>query len=110
MSKTPLQEVMRGEDSGGLDEAHPRPAREGSRVIVHRVVALDVADGKHARNHVGRESPISNGLTTVAADNESIKGFTEKSRVHKRGANTRRLFGLIYHSKIRHGVPTWSCS
>ena len=46
---------------------HPRPAGERGRVVVHRVVALDVADGKHARNHVGRESPISNGLTTVAA-------------------------------------------
>ena len=48
------------------NRTHPRPARERGGVIVHRVGTLDAADRKHARSHVGRESPISNGLTTVA--------------------------------------------
>ena len=81
---------------------YPGPARERSRVVVHRVVALDVADGKHARNHVGRESPISNGLTTVAVKREvstkvqSCPDFGDFGETeYERGANTRRLFGLI---------------
>lgn len=72
----------------GTSKTPPRSARERSRVIVHGVSALHMADRKHARSHVGRESPISNGLTTVG------------------GANTRLLFREIRHNKIRHEVPT----
>lgn len=72
MSKTPLK---RGEQSerriDSADCAHPGPARERGRVVVHGVVALDVADRKHARSHVSRESPISNGSTAVAAEKGS---------------------------------------
>jgi len=53
----------------GMSKTPPGPARERGRVIVHGVVALDVADSKHARNHVGRESPISNGSTAVGGAN-----------------------------------------
>jgi len=72
----------------GTSKPPPRPARERSRVVVHRIGVLQMADRDHARSHVGRESPISNGLTTVG------------------GANTRLRIGTIYHGKIRHGVPT----
>jgi len=48
-------------------EAYSGSAREGSRVIVHVIGALHVADGEHTRSYVSRESPISNGLTAVAA-------------------------------------------
>lgn len=74
----------------GMSKPPPRPAREGSRVVVHRAVALEVANSDHARSHVGRESPISNGLTTVG------------------GANTRLLFRNIGKIRIRHWVPTCS--
>lgn len=53
----------------GMSKTPPGPARERSRVVVHRVVALNVANGKHARSHVGRESPISNGSTAVGGAN-----------------------------------------
>ena len=56
------------EDAPENIDTHPGPARERSRVVVDRVSALDVADRNHARSHVGRESPISNGLTTVAGE------------------------------------------
>ena len=61
-------------------KTYPGPARERSRVIVDGVGALDVADRKHARSHVGRESPISNGVTTVAAEAKvsEIRATTKK--------------------------------
>jgi len=79
-----------GHFAGGASKAPPGSARERSRVVVHGIGALHMGHRKHARSHVGRESPISNGLTTVG------------------GANTRLLFDGIYHNKIRHGVPTCS--
>ncbi len=57
---------------------HPGPAREGSRVVVHGICALHVADSKHARSHVGRESPISNGLTTVAVEHLAMTHSKKK--------------------------------
>jgi hypothetical protein len=57
----------------GVSKAPPGPAREGSRVIVHVVGALHLADGKYAS--VESYSPISNGLTAVV------------------GAKTRSLIG-----------------
>lgn len=41
-------------------------SRERSRIIVHVIFALDVANSKHTWRGVNVESPISNGLTTVA--------------------------------------------
>jgi len=72
----------------GTSKAPPGPAGEGSRVVVHVVCALKVADGQHTRLGVeGEYSPIPNGLTTVG------------------GAKTRLLFYKIRH--FRHGfLPT----
>ena len=50
----------------GTSKAPPWSARELSRVVVHVVCAIDMAHGKYTRSSVARESPISNGLTTVA--------------------------------------------
>lgn len=74
----------------GVSKPPPGPARERGRVIVPRVVALHVAHCKHARSHVGVESPISNGLTAVG------------------GANTRLLIRMIYRIGNRHEVPICS--
>ena len=65
VSKTPL---FRGQMSQGkkISRTYPRPSRERSRVIVHVLGALEVAHSEHARLVVEGESPISNGLTTVA--------------------------------------------
>lgn len=67
---------------------YPRPSRERGRIVVHIVGALKVAYGKRARLIVEIESPISNGLTTVAElklkleqKNENLKDI--------RGAKTR---------------------
>lgn len=84
VSKAPLRRVRMRAVEREEGVTYPRPARERSRVVVHRVVALDVADGKHARDHVGRESPISNGLTTVAAE--------ENSHWQVLGANGRKTY------------------
>jgi len=48
----------------GVSKAPPGPAREGSRIIVHIVSALQLAHSKHTRS-VESYSPISNGLTAV---------------------------------------------
>jgi len=48
------------------NSTYPGPSRERSRIIVHVVGALKMAYGKHTRLVVESESPISNGLTTVA--------------------------------------------
>ena len=45
---------------------YPGPSREGSRIVVHVLGALKVAHCKHTRLVVEGESPIPNGLTTVA--------------------------------------------
>lgn len=67
-SKAPLENgsAKVGTGVGRTREAYPGSARERSRVVVHGIGALHVGHRKHARSHVGRESPISNGLTTVA--------------------------------------------
>ena len=52
---------------------------------------MDVADGKHARNHVGRESPISNGLTTVAGVEIGKRTGGMHGKEDLRGAKTRFL-------------------
>jgi len=72
----------------GTSKAPPGPAREGSRIIIHVICALKVADGQHTRLGVeGEYSPIPNGLTTVG------------------GAKTRFFFYEIRH--FRHGfLPT----
>jgi hypothetical protein len=49
----------------GTSKAPPGPPREGSRIIVHIVVALEVANSKYAWLVVEGDSPIPNGLTTV---------------------------------------------
>jgi hypothetical protein len=54
--------------------AHLGSARESSRIIVHVVLALEMANGKYTGHSVGRESPISNGLTTVAAPTNNQPG------------------------------------
>jgi len=56
----------------GVSKPPPGPARERSRIIVPRVVALHMAHCKHARSHVGVASPISNGLTTVGGANTRL--------------------------------------
>jgi len=71
----------------GTSKPPLRSAREGSGVVVHIVAAFEVANGNYVRRRVGRESPISNGLTTVG------------------GAKTRLLFLKIGHGEIRH-MPT----
>jgi hypothetical protein len=50
----------------GVLKAPPRPSRHRPRVIVHVLHALEVGHGKHVRLVVVSESPIPNGLTTVA--------------------------------------------
>ena len=56
---------------------YPGSAREGSRVIVHVVGALEVAHSKHTGfgGVESKRSPISNGLTTVAdlADKKKLQ-------------------------------------
>lgn len=49
---------------------YPRPSRERSGIVVHVVSALQMAHSKHTRLIVESESPISNGLTTVAISQE----------------------------------------
>jgi hypothetical protein len=49
----------------GTSKPPPGTAREGGRIIVHIVVTFQMANCKHTRCSVGRESPISNGSTTV---------------------------------------------
>ncbi len=57
--------VSKHRSQGG--NTNPGSARERSRVVVHVVGALHLANSKYARISVERErSPISNGLTTVA--------------------------------------------
>lgn len=56
----------------GTSKPPPGPARERSRVVVHGIGALQMAHRKHARSHVGIESPISNGLTTVGGANTRL--------------------------------------
>jgi hypothetical protein len=59
--------------------AYPRPSREGSRVVVHVIVALQMADSKHTRLSVESESPIPNGLTTVAKQiSKEVEGERER--------------------------------
>jgi len=63
----------------GTSKPPPGPPREGSRVVVHVLGAIYVANSQNTRRSVGRESPISNGLTTVG------------------GAKTKFLFRNIRH-------------
>lgn len=51
-----------GHFSLGVSKPPPRSAREGSRVIVYVVSALNIA---HGENVVKERCPISNGLTAV---------------------------------------------
>jgi hypothetical protein len=74
-------------------DTHPGPARERSRVIVHRVVALNVANSKHARSHVGRESPISNGSTAVAA--VYMLAHPGDEREKKRTTNAGQILDVV---------------
>ena len=60
------REVSRAAGTKTKGDTNPGPSRERSRVVVHVVGALKVAHSKHARLGVESESPISNGLTTVA--------------------------------------------
>ena len=74
MSKTPLQigvrirGIMKWCENVWRMRTYPRSARERGGVVIHGIAALHLADRNHARSHVGRESPISNGLTTVAGE------------------------------------------
>lgn len=52
---------------------YPGPAREGSRVVVHVVGALHVANSEYTGSSVGVESPIPNGLTAVAVSRKIKK-------------------------------------
>ena len=65
VSKAPLEKRQLRKTWSKID-TDPGPARERSRVVVHGIGALHAADRNHARSHVGCESPIPNGLTTVA--------------------------------------------
>jgi len=47
----------------GASKTPPGSAREGSGIVVHIVLALNMAHSEHAC--VGEGSPISNGLTSV---------------------------------------------
>jgi len=68
----------------GMSKTPSGSARERSRVIVHVVGALHVADGKYTRSVVGSESPIPNGVTAVG------------------GAKTRLLLRIIRDRRQRH--------
>lgn len=91
----------------GTSKAPPWSARERSGVIVHVVVAFEMAHGKYTRCSVARESPISNGLTTVAVEyhGKSVQCYCGKSgssERYGRGANTKLLICKIGHGRIRH--------
>lgn len=49
-------------------KTHSGSARERRRVVVHVILALHAADREHTGIGVNIESPISNGLTAVAAE------------------------------------------
>jgi hypothetical protein len=84
---------------------YPGSARERSRVIVHVVGALHVADGKYTRSVVASESPIPNGVTAVAERrNERDKIWS--IIVYERGAKTRLLLRIIRDRRQRHVLPT----
>jgi hypothetical protein len=72
----------------GMSKTPPGTARERSRVIVHVVGALDLANGKYARSVVASESPIPNGETAVG------------------GAKTKLLVCIIGDRRLRHVLPT----
>jgi hypothetical protein len=78
----------------GVRSTYPRSARERSRVIIHVVCALDVANSKHIWCCVNIESPISNGLTTVARYGEKIQPIRLVLGIRRdvRGARTRYRF------------------
>lgn len=106
VSKAPLEEDEEKEDRRN-EYTDPGPARERSGVIVHVVVAFEMAHGKYTRCSVARESPISNGLTTVAVEyhGKSLQCYCGKSgssERYGRGANTKLLICKIGHGRIRH--------
>lgn len=104
MSKTPLWVNKSSCGIGDDEETYSGSAGERSRIIVHVVGALHVADGKHARSVVGSESPIPNGVTAVA-ERRNVRGEIWSINVYERGAKTKLLLRTIRH-RLRHVLPT----
>lgn len=71
-SKAPLFVPNERKSAQKSERTYPGPSRERGRIVVHVFCALKMAHRKHTRLVVESESPIPNGLTTVAADNEYI--------------------------------------
>jgi len=71
VSKAPLQSKLSVGTQVAKGRTHPRPFRHRGRIIVHILHSLEVCDGQHVRLIVESESPIPNGLTTVAVCTDS---------------------------------------